>query len=122
MDGKGWKERESGWGGEGKEGEKRGKTRARYVVTVRTDKRLPRGKSRLSHDENYSHPGCAKAFPATLVDIVSLEVTSRVSGLFEGLMGCEWRGISRIEWLVGRMKFSPFLPDITYCVTTFVPF
>lgn len=28
-------------------------------------------------------------------------------------MGCEWRGISRIEWLVGRMKFSPFLPDIT---------
>lgn len=97
-------------GGGGK-GERRGrekrrksaeKTRARYVVTVRADKRLPRGKV-ASLDENYSHPslpslpGCAKAFPATLVDIVSPEVTSRVSGLFEGLMGCEWRGISRIE-------------------------
>lgn len=98
-------------GGEGGKGERRGrekrrksaeKTRARYVVTVRADKRLPRGKV-ASLDENYSPPslpslsGCAKAFPATLVDIVSPEVTSRVSGLFEGLMGCEWRGISRIE-------------------------
>lgn len=99
-DGKGERE------GEGKGRKSAEKTRARYVVTVRADKRLPRGKV-ASLDENYSHPlapppslRCAKAFPATLVDIVSpppSEVTSRVSGLFEGLMGCEWRGISRIE-------------------------